>query len=254
MMELVSVVASICGIFTTIILGGLAVWLSLYLYRMSTDLNTSIKSILSNVETSSKVTEITATHIIKPIINDLLRTNRSAMQDRISSESEIFTQRVMAMAEKLIQAQTPEEQGAAKGELLGEVDKLFGRIKDKAGKVGPLAKEDSVLVEGSPAVVKHKPIPGSSSYNWMPFVRRIRDIRNNAPSDYLSVRWLREERFSENSEFQEALQIAIDREMLHTYHKDNKHNPKFPILCCELNESHPTVKEILQAISKESTA
>jgi hypothetical protein len=80
-------------------------------------------------------------------------------------------------------------------------------------------------------------------YDLAPFLRKIRDLEES--HKFLSVKWLRENKFSDNNEAQEALQICIDKKYLETYRLDNPKNPKRPVLCCRLNHNNPEIKRIL---------
>lgn len=84
------------------------------------------------------------------------------------------------------------------------------------------------------------PVPGTTSYNWIPFIQRMRALETS--KKYLSVKWLREKVFSEDPEAQEALQVAIDTKMLLTYYRKNPKNPKFPTLCCKMDWDHPMLQ------------
>lgn len=131
-------------------------------------------------------------------------------------------------------------------------------LEDVVGKLKKEAKEIKRENLGSPVkqevscgeIIKRDNLilPGSPSYNWIPFMRKIRDLENS--HKFLSIKWLREKRFSSDTESQEALQVAIDKSMLSIYYQDNPKKPKYPTQCCRLNKDHQLVKGTLQAIEK----
>ncbi len=245
-------IASVVGTLSTIILGIVAIWLSLYFYRRSNELNNSVRNLLSEIKESSRVTETTSRDLLNPTVRTILDIVQNRTRTSIESEGYIFMQRSAAKLDQVLKAQTVEEKEAARRAFIDEVNSLLGRLRHEVGKVGLALEPESGPVVNQPTPIKPTlPLPGSPSYNWIPFIRKIRDMEANPNRKFLSVRWLRETIFSRDPEAQEALQIAIDRLMLSTYYQDNTKNPKFPTLCCKLNQDHPVVNQILQAIDRK---
>jgi len=239
-------ILGLIGALSTIILGVIAISLSLYFYRRNSDLSNSMQTLLSRIEASAKVTEVTSKEVLLPIIETILGIARDSARIQIESLGRTFMQRSAVKLEDVLQAKTYEEKEKARDGFINEINSLLGILRSEVGKIG-LASE----AESRPVVkTEPKPVPGSSPYNWTPFIRKIRDMQNT--HKYLSVKWLREKRFNKDPELQEALQISLDRKMLLTYYQDNPKNPNFPTLSCKLNLDHPLVNEILQAISAES--
>jgi hypothetical protein len=86
--------------------------------------------------------------------------------------------------------------------------------------------------------------PTSPEYDWGPFVRRVDELqRSNA---YLSVKWLHRKVFAGEPGMQEALQIALERGILRTFHRDNPRRASFPTLCCELDITDAIVARTLR--------
>ena len=242
-------IISLIGALSTIILGGIAIWLSLYFYRRSHELDNSMRTVLSRIEASSKATEVTSRDVLHPVVETILGVVRESTRTSIDTLGHTFMQRSTAKLTQVLEAQTPEEKEAARQVFIQEMNSLLGMLRHEIGKVGLASELESALPAERFPPVKPPRMPGSPSYNWTRFIRRIRDME--ASHRFLSVKWLREKRFSQDSGAQEALQIAIDKSMLLTYYTDNPNNPQFPTLCCKLNRDHRVVGEILQAIAEE---
>jgi len=233
-----------------LVLGVVAIWLSLYFYRRSNDLYNSLNNIISRIEASTKVTEVASKDMIRPIIQTVQEVFRSGARGHIESLRPSIIQRSAAGLNEALKGLPEPEKSKAREAVYAEIDAFIGTLKDQISlEFLPIRNLDTTKpTETTPA--ESKPIPGSISYDWLPFIRRIRDLR--AEHRFLSVKMLREKAFGNEPESQEALQIAIDREMLSTYYIDNPKNPQFPTLACELNSEHPIVREIIQAIGEKS--
>ncbi len=70
--EIVLKVAGLIGSLSTIILGVIAIWLSLYFYRRSNEVYIALNTILSRVEASSKTTEVTSTQVTSRLIDGVI--------------------------------------------------------------------------------------------------------------------------------------------------------------------------------------
>lgn len=241
-------VVTLIGALSTIILGVVAIGLSLYFYQLSSRLHGSLTSIVSRIEASSKTTELASRDVLQPVIETILGVVRDSTQSRLDSVGYRFVQRSAAGLEKVVAAGSAEEKEAARREFIEEINSLLGLLRHEVGKFGLAVQPEIVPSAQEFSLREPVPRPGSPSYNWTPFVRRIRDME--ASYDFLSVKWLRERRFAEDPEAREALQAALDKSMLSTYFRDNPKNPQFPTRCCKLNREHPVVIEILQAIGE----
>ncbi|MFX0202362.1 MAG: hypothetical protein ACFFCW_40160 [Candidatus Hodarchaeota archaeon] len=227
-------IIDLIGTLTTIILGVTAICLSLYLYRRSSELDASTKTLLSRVEASTSKTELASRDVLSPMI-ELLGSQ--------------FTQRSVAKLEEVLAGQAPQEKQAAREAFIEEINSLLGTLRNEIAKLRPSAAPEIAVAAEKLTGVGLRTMPGSPSYDWTEFIRRIRDME--ATRDFLSVKWLRETRFSGDPEAQEALQIAIDRRILLTRRVDNPKNPEFPTLVCKLNREHEIVKEILKAMERD---
>jgi hypothetical protein len=87
--------------------------------------------------------------------------------------------------------------------------------------------------------------PRHSLYDWGPFVGLIRNLQLSRP--FVSVKWLREKELAHDWEMVQALQVALDTNMLETYSVPNPSNPNFPVTACRLNMSHPIVAKLTQS-------
>jgi hypothetical protein len=245
-------VVGLIGSIATIILGIIAIWLSLYFYRRNNELSNSLNSIISRIEAQTRATEITSTNLITPVVSTVLAAITDSMTSRVENVGRQITQRSAASVERLLMAVTGQEKQRAREEFIKEIDSLVGILRHEvvprsqtteAGGIQPM------IPGGAGTVVTIATLPpGSPTYNWTPFIRRIRDLENTHP--FLSVKWLRENRFAREPQTQEALQVAIDRRMLETYHLDNPNNPSFPTLCCKLNPEHSIASRILESIGE----
>jgi hypothetical protein len=240
-------VTSLIGTLSTIILGVTAISLALYFFRESHRLHTSLSEILLRIRESSTATDVRTKEVLDPVLKAILGLVRDSTRSRVEDLSHLFMQRSAAKLDKVLKAETDEEKGAARREFIDELNALLGTLKHEVGKVG-LALDS----ERTPIIEEEAEPPGSSSYNWTPFIRRIRDLQ--ASHRFLAVKWLRETKFSDDPEAQEALQVAIDRSMLATYYRDNPKKPQFPTLCCKLDQDHPVVGQSLQAIAEDTEA
>jgi len=96
-------------------------------------------------------------------------------------------------------------------------------------------------------IKKREPIESKSNksaiYDLAPFLRRIRDLEKE--HRFLSVKWLREKKYGNNPEAQEALQICLDKGYLKTYRQKNPRHPNRPVLSCKLNRENNDLKKIL---------
>lgn len=241
-------IASLIGTLSTIILGIIAIWLSLYFYKRGTELHILVTKILSRIEASTKATEVASRDVLHPTIQGLLEMIRRSTDVRIESIGHTFTQRFATKLDQVVKARSHEEKEAARGEFLEEMNSLLGTLRHEVGKVVLAIEPEVTATAGTPTTAQAMPVPGSTSYNWLPFIRKIHNLE--ATKEFLAAKWLRETVFAKDPEAQEALQIAIDRSMLSTYHRNNPKNPQFPTLCCKLNLDHLLVKEIVQAIEQ----
>src|SRR5207249_189945 len=86
--------------------------------------------------------------------------------------------------------------------------------------------------------------PSSAEFDWGPFVRLIKSLQQTRP--FIGVKWLRETKLARDQDMVEALQVALDTELLRTYKVPNPKDPRFPVTACKLNETHPQVAQVLK--------
>lgn len=91
--------------------------------------------------------------------------------------------------------------------------------------------------------------PSGPDYDWGPFVRLIKSLQDTRA--FVGVKWLQGTRLARDPQMAQALQVALDREMLKTYKVPNPKNPQFPVTACRLNESHP---QVVLALKTQTTA
>lgn len=205
----------VLSIFSTV-LSVFALWLSIHFYRLSNELNNRMIGAISELTVSAKTTEVTTTQITSRAL-DVLAGH--------------FEHRVDAA----------EQQGVL------EVARTVGAALAEA----PPQKRHRAQVEATRAVtdaflqVKVSVAPAAAEYDWGPFLRRMDELQR--ANRFLSVKWLHRRIFADEPGMQEALQVAIHREMLETYHLRNPRSPH-PTLCCALNRAHPSVVAALAQV------
>ncbi|MBI4288995.1 MAG: hypothetical protein HY671_11275 [Chloroflexi bacterium] len=239
-------VAGLVGSLATIILGVIAIWLSLYFYRRSNELYTALTSMISRVESSSRVTEVATKDIIQPIVATVQRMFQGDAREHVEILRPALMQRFAASLEEALSELPEGKKQRARTAIYKEIDAFLGTLKQKIGMPPLEVKSDGAAGIDEQTAETLKPIPGSDLYDWVPFLRRIRDLQ--ATHKFISVKWLRETKLSREPEMREALQVALDRGMLQRYYVQNPHNPTFPTLGCRLNEDHPVVKKVIEAV------
>ena len=245
-METAIQITTLIGTTAAIILGVIAICLTLYFYRRANEFDISMRDVLSEIQRSSRVTEATSRDVLHPVVETILGVVRSSTRSSIDSAGQTFMQKSAARLDRLLKAETDEDKKAARQSFIDEINSLLGTLRHEVGKVGVALEPQRVPAGRKPIREDISAMPGSPSYNWTPFVRRIRDMQ--LTHKFLSVKWLREKKFGQDPELQEALQIAIDRSLLLTSYRDNPANPAYPTLCCELNPDSPIVRDVLETI------
>lgn len=213
--EVVLKVASIVGSLATIILGVIAIWLSLYFYRRSNEVYTALTQILSRIEASSKTTEVTSTQVTSRLIEGVIG---SLQKTTLSKVEEPTLLRISQRVNQSLQALPEDVRQSTIKEIREELKELF-------------------------LVLRAEAAPSALDYDWGPFVRRIHQLE--AEHKFLSVKWLNENKFAGDLGIQEALQVAIRDGILELYPIDNPKNPAFKTTACKLTHRHPIVKKVL---------
>lgn len=197
--------------------GIFSIWLSLYFYRRSNEVNNLMMSTMSQLLVSARTTEATTTQVTTRALDVLAGHFEHRVEE---AEHEGRVRVAESVAEAL--AGVPErERHDAQVAAARAVSEAFLKLKSSVA-------------------------PTSHDYDWGPFIRRIEELQRN--NGYLSVKWLHQKVFGDDPGMQEALQIAIEHQVLGTYQRTNPHRPRFPTLCCELNASHPAVVHALAPV------
>ncbi len=242
-MNVVDLISLISALFS-VILSGIAIVLALYFYSKSHELHETVTSLLSRIEASTRATELASKDVLAPVINTILGLVRQTSQSQIETLMKMFIYRTWPSIERVTSAQTETEKKEASENIIKALNSLSGTLKDEIQKsMSPISWEGLETLTNH---IEKPPLPGSPEYDWLPFVRRIRDFESKYP--FLSVKWLRETVFQDEPQTQHALQAALDSSILETYHQRNPKNPAFPTLCCRLNRNQQIVKNILMAI------
>jgi hypothetical protein len=240
----------IMSLFCTIIFGAIAIWLSPYFYRENTKVYNSMRDVLEKIRESSKVSEVASRDVLHPVVETMLGVVRESTRRSIDSLGQTFMYKAAIKLDRVLKAETTEEREVARESFIDEINSLFGTLRHEVGKVDVAWEPERALATRRPTIGDIRVIPGSPTYNWTPFIRRIRDMQKT--HKFLSVKWLREKKFALEPEYQEALQVAIDRSMLGTYYRNNPDNPEFPTLCCKLNPDNEIVRDVLESITRVS--
>jgi hypothetical protein len=249
-MESAIQIACFAATVVALVLSIVAIWLSLYFYRRSNEVYNSLSGVVSRIEASTKVTEVASKDMILPIVQTVQEVFRSSARGHIDSLRPAIIQRSAAGIDEALKELSEPERTKIREAVYAEIDSFLGTLKyQMSSEFSPIGNLDTIRSSVTIPTTS-KPIPGSISYDWVPFIRRIRDLQ--AGNRFLSVKHLRETVFKNEPDSQEALQVAIDKEMLSTYYHDNPKNPQFPTLACKLNSEHPVIREIIQAIGSRS--
>lgn len=198
----------------------------------------SAKDLLHKIEISSSTTELISKEILNPVIATIINILSESTKTKVDSIGSMFMSNLTPKLDRLLAAKTAGEKSMARKEFINATGGLLGKLRGELGKVGlSLEPEYSSILA-----------PGASSYNWTPFIQKIYDIENSRKLGFISVKWLRGKKFKNNSEYQNALQIAIERKLLSTYTINNPRKPQYPVLCCMLNKEHPIVSQALNIL------
>lgn len=192
----------------------IAIWQSLYFYRMSNEAGNRLSQAIADLAISARSTEVTTTQVTTRAL-DVLAGHFERRVEQAEKESRMGVAESVARA--LAQA-PPHERHEAQAAATRAVSDAFVRLRTS---VAPTAED----------------------YDWGPFIRRMGELQRN--NTYLSIKWLHQKVFAGEPGMQEALQIAIEMSILRTYHRANPRRPKYPTLCCELDRDHATVRAAL---------
>jgi hypothetical protein len=213
--EIVLQVTGLIGSIATIILGIVAIWLSLYFYRRSNDVYIALNTMLSRVEASSRTTEVTSTQVTSRLIDGVIGSLQRENLQKIEHPA------VLKISEKVDRALQPLPKQAREG-----------AVKD--------IKKD---LENLFLVLRAESAPTAIDYDWGPFVRRINVLETE--NRFLSVKWLNEKKLSDDPGLREALQVAIKDGIVELYSLKNPKNVEFETTACKLNRQNPIVKKVL---------
>lgn len=198
----------------SIALSVIAIWLSIHFYRLSNDVSGKVMQAIADLTVSAKTTEATTTRITSRAL-DVLADHFEHRVDEAERESRV---KVAQSVGRALAEAPPEERHEAQAAATRAVSEAFLKLKTSVA-------------------------PTSHEYDWGPFIRRMDELQRN--NLYLSVKWLHRTVFGDEPGMQEALQIAIERDVLKTFRRENPDRPQYPTLCCELNPSHPAVVSAL---------
>jgi hypothetical protein len=241
--SLVSIVVGLFGI----AVGALAIWLSLYFYRRSSELDSSSKSILSRIEASSHTTEVTQREVITPVVKVVteLLSRVGVALDEAGRKAVADTYSTVDDELKDIEPNVKER---VKNKLAEDVANLERSVRKELGKMRMPEAESAGAP--SPLTSTTERQPAIREFKLLSFVRYLAELERT--HDFLSVKWLRQKKLASNRESVKYLQYALDNGILQVYPRDNPKNREFPTLCCRLDRTHPIVVAAFGSPSSQS--
>lgn len=238
----------LAGALATVILGGVAIWLSLYFYEASSSLHGQLTTIMSRIEASSKAAEQASTDVLAPTMKMILGVVQESLGEKIGATS---SQMIGTVAEKLRvieRAGTEPEREAARKALFESLDKGMRSLKHNIGSSLQIAPEVEQRNEAT-QLARLAPVGQAPRIDWLAFIRRLRSIQEN--NHFVSVRRLKTKSFEDEPAYQDAVQVALDRGILVTYRHPNPKIPEHPTLACKLNPDNEIVRACLEKLDAE---
>jgi hypothetical protein len=244
-LEILSIIGSLC----TIILGVLAIWLSLYFYREGNKVNKLTTDMLSRIESSSHAAETNSREIIKPTLDTVLNLVKGSATSNMDTMTPSIYNRISSIFDNFTNAGIPEP--------------AFKQLREKVlqGVKNVVKEVPDIILEGvpeqlfsanesRPTIVCRKKIHLFSDIPpvWISFIGRINNLEK--ANKFLGVKWLREKKFVEEPEYIPLLQEALEKEYLIRYHVENPQNPNFKTMACRLDRDNPFVSQCLALSEK----
>lgn len=234
-------IISLVGSLATIILGVVAIWLSLYFYRRSNEINNAIGNKLSTIEVSSKMTETTSVNILQPVLETVMSLIKNSTISGFDNLKTRYMGNIDIEIEKLSLAKTDDDKQKAMKSLRHAIDSFYGTLTNQIDKIDITPSPHSFPKQTEGVIY------GFSRSEWVNFIQKINKLESE--NDFLSVKWLRNKLFENDPDFQKMLQIAIDKRILLKDYLTNKKNPQFPTLACKLDRDNPLVIDTLSGES-----
>ena len=248
------------GVASTIILGIVAISLSIFYYHAGIGINKSTYDYLSRIESQTTTSaEILkgllqrTIDIVENVINEKIQTRRreqvvqEGLKTRILSTGEQLVDNAGKKLDEIMKA-TGKEKEVAKKEFFEEIDKTLKAIRQDVGEAMILQKSSPTEITATDSLFQLK--REAPLLNYLPtFVIKIREMESQ--NKFLAVSWLKNTKFKNDSIFQELLQLALDKNWLLTDRVPNPKKPTHPVLACKLNREHPEIKEILRRMGSK---
>lgn len=211
-------ISSIAGLISALVsipFAAIAMWQSLYFYRMSNEAGNRLMQAIADLAVSARSTEATTTQVTTRALDVLA----GHFEQRVEQAEREGRMRVAESVARALSDAAPQDRHDAQAAASRAISETFTRLKTSVA-------------------------PTSEDYDWGPFIRRLNGLQRN--NLYLSIKWLRQTVFASDPGMQEALQIAIELGLLATYRRANPTQPRYPTLCCKLNREHPVVRATLE--------
>ena len=247
-------VLGLTGLIFTVVFGGGAIWLSIYLFIKSHELNNITIELLHKIGTTTSQIELMSKEMLHPVVSTIISILRESTRTQIDSIGGGFISKLGKKIDRVLEATTQEEKEEARKDFINETRSLLGKMRGEIGKVGLSLESEYMLTPRKVEAALVNLQPGSIEYDWIPFIRTVRDIENTRTRGFLSIKWLRETKFRNNKEYQDALQISIDNSILIVYMIDNPNKSAYQVKCCKLNKEHPTVAQALSILNGKASA
>jgi hypothetical protein len=252
---------NIMGVASTIILGIVAISLSIFYYHAGININRSTYDYLSRIESQTTTSaEIVkgilqrVIDIVENIINEKTKVRRreqvvqDELQTRILSTGEQLVDSAGKKLDEIIKATNDKDKEIAKKLFFEEIDKTLKSLRHEVGEAMVLHKSSPTEIISKDYLVELN--KDGSLLNYLPtFVRRIRYMESE--HKFVAVSWLKNTKFKDDPLSQELLQLALDKSWLLTERVPNPKNPTHPVLACKLNREHPKIREILRVIESK---
>jgi len=235
-LTIISLVASILGAILAIV----AIVVTLILFFASHKTSLSILDFLADIKSSATKTESSQTSTIERLIEVIAQRST---YDTLEEAEDVS----LGVAQVL--EHDPGIDDTAKVRLRNNIERVLkSSFKSLTYKLRSIPQEVSDTAISGPsrdiAYTSQQPAGMSRVFRWI--------LRNEGKYDFIGVHFLRATIFRVDPAAQEALQDAIDRNLLTLYKVDNPEKPEWKTTACKLNRDHPEVKRILSSIADAS--
>ncbi len=226
-------------------LGAFSILVTWKLYQAGVQIHLQTVTLLAEIKKSSHTTEITSTRFTERLVEALIELQGRDVKSSLVVGRATLTER---MDELLAQALSDADQELAKKikhRVNKELANTFRTLEFQTASLTRLPGSD--LLESSardPKTVIAAGLP--SLLKWI--------FKNDHKYNFFSVKFLQEKVFAGDPVVRQALQFAIDNDILELYDQPNPKNPAWPTKACRVKRNHPVVQAILSETGEGSAA